>query len=292
MNHTDKDILLRHLTAQYQNVFTERQILDHIETYVMFGFASQVMEWVAPKTSPGGALLDIGSGFGSFVLLCRQRGINAVGIEIEDYDLMFARRRHMEERPADDAEQIYIQGNALALPFSPATFDTVTMWNVLEHVQDAKRSITEAVRVLKPGGSLFIICPNYAAFRMEAHYNVPWIPMFPRRMAALYLRYLGKDPSFFLRHIHYTTHLGILRAIRRAGLELKIDTAKAQYWKNLLAEPHTRLSERRRKTYEILSRIRCTWIFSLVVNFRLLWEKANFCNPLTASTAICVTKRP
>jgi len=291
MNIYDKDMLLRHLTAQYKNIFTDRQILDHIETYVMFGFASQVMEWVTSKTPPGGTLLDIGSGFGSFVFKCRECGIKSVGIEIEEYDLMFARDRHREEYPAEDAAKIYIHGDALALPFSNATFDTVTMWNVLEHVRDAKRSIFEAARVLKPGGHLFVICPNYAAFRMEAHYNVPWIPMFHKKIAALYLRVIGKDPSFLLRHIYYTSHFGVLRTIGRSGLELQIDEARTKHWEDLLVAPLTMRSENRRNIYEMLSYIRCTWIFFLMIKFKLLWEKAKFFNPFTASTVLCAKKR-
>jgi ubiquinone/menaquinone biosynthesis C-methylase UbiE len=51
-----------------------------------------------------------------------------------------------------------------ALPFADASFDIVYSSNVLEHVNDPAKVLREAVRVLKPGGTLQIVCPNYLSY--------------------------------------------------------------------------------------------------------------------------------
>ena len=54
----------------------------------------------------------------------------------------------------------FICGDATALPFADASFDAVTMFDVLEHIPDDTKAIAEALRVLRPGGFLLISTPN------------------------------------------------------------------------------------------------------------------------------------
>ena len=96
----------------------------------------------------------------------------------------------------------------------------MTLWNVLEHIPDQDGIITLASRLLKPGGVVFVICPNYAAFRLEAHYQLPWCPLFPRRLASAYLRRRGRNPTYFENAVFYRTNWGVMHALRRSGFEL------------------------------------------------------------------------
>jgi SAM-dependent methyltransferase len=67
---------------------------------------------------------------------------------------------------------------------------------VIEHVQDPVRCIAEMVRVLKPGGWLFIFTPDYR-HTYEQHYkkHLPiWAPMW---LIKLWLRWQGRPASFF-----------------------------------------------------------------------------------------------
>lgn len=54
----------------------------------------------------------------------------------------------------------FICGDATNLPFENASFDAVTMFDLLEHVPDDQKAVQEALRVLKPGGFLLVSTPN------------------------------------------------------------------------------------------------------------------------------------
>jgi SAM-dependent methyltransferase len=55
---------------------------------------------------------------------------------------------------------MFVVADATALPFDDASFDAVTMFDVIEHVEDDARAIAEAKRVLRPGGFLLVTTPN------------------------------------------------------------------------------------------------------------------------------------
>ena len=66
----------------------------------------------------------------------------------------------------------FVCTDATRLPFDDGSFDAVTMFDVLEHIEDDGTAIDEALRVLRPGGCLLVTTPNenwrfpyYRAFR-------------------------------------------------------------------------------------------------------------------------------
>ena len=221
MKCADADALRRHLSEEYRGIFDDAMIDQHIAEYIdkdaIQVFVSRLLE----HGHAGKRLLDVGCGYGALVLGARERGIDAVGIELAGFEVDFARKRLVAERPGDAPGQVYLQGSALALPFAAGSFDVVTLMNVLEHVPDYRKALAEAARVLKPGGYLYAVCPNYAAFRKEAHYLVPWVPLLPRSLAPAYLKALGRNPRFFESCIFYCTNWGILRALSALPLEVK-----------------------------------------------------------------------
>lgn len=63
--------------------------------------------------------------------------------------------------PCNRQEQVtFVCGDATALPFADASFDAVTMFDVIEHIPDDQKAISEALRVLRPGGYLLLSTPN------------------------------------------------------------------------------------------------------------------------------------
>lgn len=80
------------------------------------------------------------------------------------------------DAPCNRAERVtFVAGDATALPFDDAAFDVVTQFDLLEHVLDDASAAREAVRVLRPGGTLLVSTPHtrwrypyYRAFRRYA----------------------------------------------------------------------------------------------------------------------------
>lgn len=96
-------------------------------------------------------LLDIGCGTGIFVKSLSQYG-EAIGLDISSDGLHFCQQRKIFQ---------LVQGDGFSLPFSSDTFDILTANDLLEHIDDDTASLQEFLRVLKPGGRLFIFVPAF-----------------------------------------------------------------------------------------------------------------------------------
>lgn len=158
-------------------------------------------------------MLDIGSGWGELLLECIMRGAVGSGIEPDAEEVaiseLLLESYGFEPRIA--------QGRGEALPWSDESFDLVTCQQVLEHVDDIERVVSEMIRVTRPGGAMFVSTPNYL-FPYEGHYMLKWFPLLPKRIGASVLRAKGRDPTFLLEHVNYTTYPSMRRLWRRHGL--------------------------------------------------------------------------
>lgn len=271
------EVLRQHLADQYKGIFDERMIDSHIAEYVDGQSADEFSRFLAEEGHVGEHMLDIGSGYGSNVLAARKHGICAIGIELASFEVEFARDRLRAYWHDEQPEKIYWQGDAMALPFESASMDLVTIMNVLEHVPDYRRVLDEAYRVLKPSGRLYLVCPNYAAFRKEAHYHVPWVPLFPRSLAKRYLQALGRNSGFFEECIHYCTNWGILGKLSGLGFRMaSMDLIK-------VARPDLIRSPRTRQILDLLRRTRLLWLLKL-------WLAVGFYNPMKQSVSLVATR--
>jgi len=106
-----------------------------------------------------GALLDIGCAAGTFLVGMRERGNWRLhGVELSADVARLARERHDLDVFAGTLEEA---------AYPDATFDAVTMWDVLEHLHDPAGSLREIYRILQPGGVLVIRVPNLASWDAE-----------------------------------------------------------------------------------------------------------------------------
>jgi SAM-dependent methyltransferase len=102
----------------------------------------------------GKTLLDVacGTGYGLPILL--QAVDSAIGLDI---DLASLRRARQELR---NGRAAVVLGDACGLPFASGTFDTITSFETIEHLEDRSKFVQELVRVVAPGGACLISTPN------------------------------------------------------------------------------------------------------------------------------------
>lgn len=98
-----------------------------------------------------GHLLDVGAGPGFLISAARDRGWDAIGLDLNPWAAKYAR----EELGVQVGTETFIDA-----AFAPATFDAVTMMDLIEHVGDPSELVREAARVIKPGGLLVILTPD------------------------------------------------------------------------------------------------------------------------------------
>lgn len=145
----------------------------------------------------GRQILEVGSGFGIFVAVTRtQYGAETLGIEPAStgFDTSFEICREVLAGYGLDPELI-VDAKGENLPFSDNSFDLIFSSTVLEHTDDPQRVLDQAIRVLRPGGFLQFVFPNYGSF-FEGHYAIPWIPFLNKPLARAYLRLWRRDPAF------------------------------------------------------------------------------------------------
>ena len=160
----------------------------------------------------GADTLDLGAGLGTMSEELLLRGAHVIALEPgAAWANIVQRRLERHDKPFR-----LIRGFGEAIDLPDASVDLIVSLQVLEHVQDPRKVLSEAWRVLRPGGHFYLICENYLAFR-EGHYRVPWFPLLPKGLGAIYLRALGRDPQFLREAVTYVTYPGILRMCRSIG---------------------------------------------------------------------------
>ncbi len=114
-----------------------------------------MMDWLAPRA--GQRLLDVAGGTGdvAFRFLRRAPGATATVLDMTEDMLVEGQKRAEAERMAD--RLTWVAGDAMALPFADATFDTYTISFGIRNVTRIADALSEAFRVLKPGGRLMVL---------------------------------------------------------------------------------------------------------------------------------------
>jgi ubiquinone/menaquinone biosynthesis C-methylase UbiE len=111
-----------------------------------------VLPWALQGEELHGDVLEIGGGSGAMAVELLHK-FPDVSVTVTDYDQAMvetARARLKQFGPRVTMRQ----ADATQLPFADASFDTVVSFIMLHHVIDWEAAITEAVRVLRPGGRL------------------------------------------------------------------------------------------------------------------------------------------
>lgn len=107
-----------------------------------------ILPWVLEKIRAinGHSVLDVGCGAGFLSNELGKKGLSVTGVDLSSSSLKVAAAHDIS------GSVKYQVADAYQLPFANESFDVVTAMDFLEHVEDPKRVIQEASRVLKPGG--------------------------------------------------------------------------------------------------------------------------------------------
>ena len=108
---------------------------------------------------PGDRALDLGCGAGEFTAALVEAGAEAIGADVAEAALGRARGRN----PGVEFRLVPFDG---PLPFEDGSFDLVWASEVIEHVADTARWLSEVRRVLVPGGRLLVTTPSHGRVRV------------------------------------------------------------------------------------------------------------------------------
>lgn len=144
-----------------------------------------MMDWLAPRD--GQRLLDMAGGTGdiSFRFLRRAPGASAVVTDMTEPMLIEGRKRAEAEAFADRLN--WVTGDAMALPFDDSSFDVYTISFGIRNVTRIEAALSEAYRVLKPGGRLMVLefsqLPNTGLQQLYDLYSFNVIPRMGQMIA-------------------------------------------------------------------------------------------------------------
>lgn len=160
----------------------------------------------------GATLLDVGGGPGFFADAFSAAGATYIPIDVDAGELRLHGR---------DPGPRTVQGSGMALPFRTGSVDLAYSSNVLEHVPEPWTMADEMVRVVRPGGRVFL---SYTLWYgpWGGHETSPWHYLGGSRAAERYARRTGRRPKndFGRSMFAVTAAEGLRWAQRHAGADV------------------------------------------------------------------------
>jgi 2-polyprenyl-3-methyl-5-hydroxy-6-metoxy-1,4-benzoquinol methylase len=147
----------------------------------------------------GRSLLDVGAYIGVFVEAAQAAGWQAQGIEPSAWAVAEAQRQGLP----------VIAGTQDSLELQGCAFDVLTMWDVIEHVDDPAAELGKAYQLLKPGGIIAVHTMN---------------------IDSLTARLMGERwPWLMDMHIHYFSQTTLCAMMERKGFDIIWAGAQGRY---------------------------------------------------------------
>jgi SAM-dependent methyltransferase len=159
----------------------------------------------------GKRILDYGcgTGYGTNFLYRRATPPTLTGVDVSDAAIAFCKASY------DDIADSFFLLKPGRLPFADDSFELITLFQVIEHVQDDHGLIGELHRVLAPAGVLLITTPN-----VEFSGEDPLSPSNPHHIR----EYDSKSLSQLCTPIfHGVTRLGVHGSLRMGGAGIGLE---------------------------------------------------------------------
>jgi ubiquinone/menaquinone biosynthesis C-methylase UbiE len=140
------------------------------------------------KDHKGKKILEIGFKSALFTLECKKAGLKPTALEVVPGYHKIAKRKYPQ------LDLILYDGQNIPLPENK--FDYVVSFQVLEHVENLQAVIKESLRVLKPGGIMYHVAPNYHSF-YEGHFKIIWLPCLNKKTGRTFLKIIRKYSPYY-----------------------------------------------------------------------------------------------
>ncbi len=167
----------------------------------------------------GRTVLDIGGGGGWFTAAFRAHGARCCLFEPDPAEL-----RQRKTAPAGA-----VLADGLRLPVRDGAADVTFSSNVLEHVPDPMRLISEMIRVTRRGGLIYLAFTNWYS-PWGGHEMSPWHYLGPAFAERRYAKRYHHKPKHKVGASLFPVHVGpVLRALR-ARTDIEIVDARPRYY--------------------------------------------------------------
>ena len=131
----------------------------------------------------GMLILDYGCGRGEISQAFRTRGFRVVAADTA----------HDAGQCLEDNDFVLLDGTERRLPFADGTFDVVFSKSVIEHLSEPLATMSELVRVLKPGGQLISLTPDWEQNFKIFFDDVTHVRPYSRKSMSQLYRLLGLE---------------------------------------------------------------------------------------------------
>lgn len=140
---------------------TNKGLLNKLYQAVRKFTLGQKSGLVISHTTQKGRILDIGAGIGAFLNEMKQKGWDIDGVE-PDYG---ARQQ------AKNLFAINLKPTPELYQLPHGSYDAITLWHVLEHVEPLQDYVAQLKKLLTPNGRIFIAVPNYTSLDADLYGN-------------------------------------------------------------------------------------------------------------------------
>jgi len=163
---------------------------------------------------------DIGCGPGAQAAVWAQKGHAVHGVDINEPLIDIARARAAEQQL--DIE--YLIGSATELPWGDASMDVVLLPELLEHVADWRPCLEEAVRILKPGGLLYLSTSNTLC-PVQQEFSLPLYSWYPARAKRYFEHLAVTTKPELVNHatypaVNWFSFYGLRRELAKHGMRV------------------------------------------------------------------------
>lgn len=155
-----------------KSIPTTKELITHYEKYNRNDYLSpitilrynELLDEMEPfrKTNK---LLDVGCGIGYFLEEAKKRGWEVYGTEFTDEAIEICTAKGINMN----------QGVLNSFNYDPESFDIITSFEVIEHINNPKEELSQFHGLLRKGGLCYVTTPNFNSllrYRLKAQYNI------------------------------------------------------------------------------------------------------------------------